>query len=345
MYSKIGKISIEENFDFSNDELIVVSKENDRRFISFLELNGKLKKSLEDYPAYDFIIASDKLIFTSTNGDFTYCFFKDNKRVKILPYVLHLKGHQLNNKCLCYAEVNKEETFIIISVESLEILMDLGKEIGFGNVDMWFEDILISRKSSKGIVGGFKLSGECLWELDFSEQCGFDTEDGFERVEIKNIYYEGDYLYVLAGLSIVKIKITTGEIIWLTDLKTWQSRGVIAGNFIYTTSNGTFNKLSLETGEILYKKNIDIVKKNNKSLFGPIKELVSYENSIYTLLDSNPNALIEFNIEDGSYKNIFMLDALGIKSNALILKFYRDKMYISDINNNLHIFQKEETIS
>lgn len=100
--------------------------------------------------------------------------------------------------------------------------------------------ILVCRKHS---VYGFDISNEVIkWQLGLSDICAYDVGNGLEKAEISNIYEEEESLYVLAGLSVVKVSVHSGEIIWHVKLNTAQSRGLIHNGSLYTTSSAYINK-------------------------------------------------------------------------------------------------------
>lgn len=197
--------------------------------------------------------------------------------------------------------------------------------------------IIICRKYG---VYGFDISNELIrWQLDLSGLCSYDVGNGLEKAELSNIYSDDEFVYLLAGLSVVKVSIQSGEIIWHANLATAQSRGLVYGGYLYTTSNAYINKIDCQTGEILYQVGFDYFSIGNKKELGPIKELVWYQDSIWTVMDSNPSALIEINPCDGSYISVIPLKELGITRDCHMPRFHKNRMYLLDSDNTLHIFE------
>ena len=177
------------------------------------------------------------------------------------------------------------------------------------------------------------------WQLDISDLCSYDVGNGLEKAELSNLYTDDEFVYLLAGLSVVKVSIQSGEIIWHTKLNTAQSRGLIQDGHLYTTSNGYINKIDCQTGQILYQEGFDYIHLDHEKMLGPIKELAWYGDSIWTVMDSNPSALIEINPSDGSHKSVVPLKDLGITTDCQMPRFHDDKMYLLDFDSTLHIFE------
>lgn len=90
---------------------------------------------------------------------------------------------------------------------------------------------------------------------------------------------------------------------------------------------------------MLYQAGFDYIYIDNEKTLGPIMELVWYNGSIWTVMDSNPSALIEINPTDGSYKSIVPLKDLGITRDCHMPRFHESRMYLLDFDNTLHIFE------
>jgi hypothetical protein len=344
MIAKINTINgINQSYELSENELIVNLK-YPRKSIKILSLDGTSTIDELNYPVYD-IESTDRFIFlTLENCSKSYFYNKEKKSIKELPYVLHIKGFRQGDKYLCYSEFQEEEVFLIVNLLSVEIVRKIDSNIGFGNVQLLQSESILSSRRKQGKIGSFDFNNNLVWQLDLSDLCSYDVGNGLEKAELSNIYTDDEFVYLLAGLSVVKVSIQSGDIIWHANLATAQSRGLVYGGYLYTTSNAYINKIDCQTGEILYQVGFDYFFIGNKKELGPIKELVWYQDSIWTVMDSNPSALIEINPSDGSYISVIPLKELGITRDCHMPRFHKNRMYLLDFDNTLHIFEMEKEL-
>ena len=335
---RINKIiGIDQNYELSQNGLFVNLK-SPNKTIKILSLDGISTFDQLNYSVYDIENTDHYVFFTLENESKSYSYDKVKKSINELPYILHIKGLKFDDSYLCFSEYREREVFLIIDLKTTQIVAELDPKIGFGNIQSFKNDTIISTKKKLAKIGRFNSENNQLWLLDLSDECSYDVGNGIEKGEISNIYNEDEFVYVLAGLSVIKVSIESGNIIWHSKLNTIQSRGIIQEGYLYTTSNAYINKIDCQTGEIIYEKNFDYIKVDGEKTLGPIKELTWYNEALWTIMDSNPSAIIKINPFDGSYKSVISLKELGITKACKMPRFYQDRMYLLDIDGSLHIF-------
>jgi len=306
--------------DFFRNQLILFKKDKSLNIVEgkFLSPKQYLDKYLVDYglKIYD-LITKEKI--EESNQGFS-SIFAINKNELLCKKVDYEKE---NVDYYIFSFIDKDYNKIKRSLEGAPAVF----------VD---DEYLINR--SQEFIYCYKNYNQ-IWQLDISDLCAYDVGNGLEKAELSNLYSDEEFVYLLAGLSILKVSIQSGEIIWHTKLNTAQSRGLIQDGYLYTTSNAYINKIDCQTGQILYQEGFDYITIDHEKTLGPIKELAWYGDSIWTIMDSNPSALIEINPTDGSYKSVVPLKVLGITKDCQMPRFHDDKMYLLDFDGTLHIFE------
>jgi len=342
MFNKLGVLNnIEYNFIPLNENILVIQENANISFLGIYNSSLEQKKIIKDVTAYDFVQDENNVVITNVNVNKSYVIDIFSYHLTELPYVLHLKGKKYGNKYLCHAEMDGKEYFLIISLINFDVIKKLDINIGFGNVQLWFDEIVISTRKRKGLLGVYDFNNTLLWQADVSQLGSYTSSDGTHPGEINNIYYTHEKVIVLTGLSVIAFSINDGSIVWHTKLDTWQSRGLLQQQYLYTTSNAYINKIDINTGDIYYQREFDYVTINGRKDLGPVSEFVWHKNAIWSIMDTNPSTLIALNPEDGSFNYVIPLPELGIKFDCQPPKFDGNRMYLLDFNHTLHIFERE----
>ena len=322
------------HFKFNRDLFLGLRKANS----STLVICSKDMETLWESPeskVYSFVVINDLLIYSIYRGK-TVARNLKNLEVEVYsyPYPLLLSNDEISNG---YFVGNVKGVGFLKFDLNNGALVELYKNERINHSIKQLNGKILSYNSEKLFSYNSKMS--IAWQLDISDLCAYDVGDGLEKAELSNIYSDDEFVYLLAGLSVVKASIQSGEIIWHTKLNTAQSRGLIHDGYLYTTSNAYINKIDCQTGKILYQVGFDYIFIDNERDLGPIMEFVWYKDSIWTVMDSNPSALIEINPNDGSYKSVIPLKDLGIARDCHMPRFHDNRMYILDFDNTLHIFE------
>ena len=318
----------------------IVKKGDAFRFVERDESTYEITWELY-FAVNDFRIIDQFVFVSSTFEDCTMVIELDSKK-EIYTFSKTIALGEFNLKNWGY------EVFIKLKEELLRLNLinlsnekrALDKNLNLKNVGE--NRLLFSpRKSSIILAFDWQVTLKS-WQLDLSDLCAYDVGNGLEKAELSKIYSDDEFVYLLAGLSVVKVSIQSGEIIWHVMTHGKQSRGLLKEGFLYASTNAYITKINTDSGELIYHRvAFDHININNEKTFGPIQELVWYRDSIWTIMDSNPSALIEINPNDGSYKSVIPLKDLGITRDCHMPRFHDNRMYILDFDNTLHIFEME----
>jgi len=304
------------------------------------DLDGNLKWTTERLEIFFRYQVTDKYIFYSQKNKNMGIFILDRISKNILKNELTYLNFG-NKECI------KDK--ILYSFYKGQIivydLLDLQIKSSFhdntlGLIEKVTDDFIITVDATK-IYKYNNLDFTLLWQSDVSQLCSYTSSDGTHPGEINNIYYTHEKVIVLTGLSVIAFSINDGSIVWHTKLDTWQSRGLLQEQYLYTTSNAYINKIDINTGDIYYQREFDYVTINGRKDLGPVSEFVWHKNAIWSIMDTNPSTLIALNPEDGSFNYVIPLPELGIKFDCQPPKFDGNRMYLLDFNHTLHIFERE----
>ncbi len=164
-----------------------------------------------------------------------------------------------------------------------------------------------------------------------------------DEIEIEEVYlYKEDFLIVVGGEGIIKLKLETGELIWKTD--DYALTMEIVDNFGYVCTGLSLYRINLDTGEI-YDYNREYARLPDFEYGGksywPSGHRVVYHNGLlwYAVYASGDSFIIAINPEDGNYQWIHKVDTYEKIEN---IQFHQDKMFVSDTGSNLFIYKETE---
>ena len=324
------------------DDIYIRKKENDEYFLQKMnsELNF-LNKSIYGN-VLTFNIFKDKIIYY-TKSDETYIVTKEFQVIKKIDLDLfNISSSFPNNSNNKYYIGNTEKNgFIIYDFENNKIHHTLFPErINRAAILINNSSYLLYQPGGTTIEK-YNFPQELQWKTNISEIGASENWfDGKLKGEIRNIYLHEDKVIVLARGGIVAYNIETGKIIW-------ENRKTLSGAYLIILENvGYFNNglfvhiINLDTGEILNSytefKNFII---NGEDYYPSGSELVFYDNLFWSSVNSSGKAII-VSLNPETFKYVWWQEIKGANHIEKPV-FYKNKMFIRDIENVLHVFEKE----
>lgn len=230
------------------------------------------------------------------------------------------------------------KNFLLIDLNTSEIIKTMPMTLGFGFVNKFLsENLIVSQRSRKGLLGLFTLDNEEVWQLNINTL--FATED---QSEIKQIKIYNESLIIASNEGIASIEINTGKVNWVTE--TYAITIEIVDNIGYACTSASLYKINLDTGIISgygweYHALPEMI--YNEKEYTPAGHEVIYHDGLlwYTVYSQGASFIIAINPHDGYYEWVHYVEGSD-KINSI--KFYQNRMYVLDIQGVLHVYEKEQ---
>jgi outer membrane protein assembly factor BamB len=343
MYKKSSKIisGIIHHYEPSQGEIVAIMGNDRESFLNLISEGRSQSSKIDLDTAYDFVTARDKIVFTNKTASKTYSYDRMSREVKQLSYVLHIKGLRCDKNYFCYSEVQNEERWILISLDSLEILRTYPLSTGFGTVDCFFGDSILSCKKREGIIGRFSLSsGKCIWQTDLKTLPGTSTSS-VTSAAIDQIYAIGESIIVVAELLICRLNQSDGRLIWKQDFHYRPVALTFQNSHGYIVTGHHYAVIDLHSGNLLIDKNLEDFTFHQQKLQFDGYGRIYHEGLVWCCLHTNGYYFVAaIYPEDGS---VVWLEHVNTRYSIHPPRFHEDKMYILDTGGNLHIYQKSVT--
>ncbi|MHC0445630.1 hypothetical protein ACWA1F_09465 [Flavobacterium sp. 3-218] len=338
MYTYLTRIKEVLKYQFHNDEIILLKGNYKEAFLTLLDNNFSIKDSFKEFTAYDFELFKDHIILTNQKAILSYSLDLNDSfyNLNTLDYILHIKGERFNSKYICYGEVDHLEYYLLIDLKTNKILKKMPVTLGFGFVQLFVsEDLIVSYRSTKGLIGVFTLDNKEIWKLNINTIFYTGNES-----EIKQLKVYKNAIIVASNNGISSIDITTGKVNWTT--KTYALTIEIVDNIGYVCSSLSLYKINLDDGTMFDygRENASLPNFDykGKTYWASGYEVVYHDGLLwYRVYDSGKSFVIAINPHDGYYELINHIeDADKIKS----IRFNNNRMYLLDIEGVLHIYEK-----
>ena len=340
MYTCLTKIKDVLNYQFHEDKIVLLKGNHKEAYLTLVDTNFVEKDSFKESTAYDFELFKNHIILTSQKAVMSYSLEFENVFLKPnrLDYILHIKGVRFNSKYICYGEVDKEEYYLLIDLETNAIIKKMPITLGFGFIQLFISDeLIISYQSRKGLIGLFTLDNQEIWQHNINTLLGTETDS-----EIKQLKRYNDAIIVASNMGILSIEISTGKVKWAVE--TYALTIEIVENTGYVCTNSALYKINLDTGVISdydgweYSALPDIrYEEKNYTAFG--YEVIFHEGLLwYRVFASGESFIIAINPHDGYYEWVQHLEGVD-KINSI--KFHKNRMYLLDIGGILHVYEKD----
>lgn len=355
MYKKIAQLNnVFAAFNFYKDSLICNIGNGTEAHLTFYD--SDLKKTFQlEQTSYDFFIYKSSLFFTSQtiitdNGDKilkSYHLDIRSKEIKELPYTLHIKGIQKDDKYFCwgnkgFASNIKDSFYFLIDLNTFKIEKELSKNIGLKKAELLTSDHILFSNRIKGLIGNYYHEGKELWQKDLSNFLKYDSEGKEQQGQIKQVKEYKNSLIVVSDGGVIRLALETGEIIW--KVKGYTRTMEIVGETGYCCTNHSLWKLNLETGrESGYgweHHRLPDIEWNGRTYWAIGHEVIYHGGLLwYSVFASGHSFLLAINPHDGHYEWIHLVET-NEKTDSP--RFYDNKMFLLDTGGTLHIYEKDK---
>ena len=230
-----------------------------------------------------------------------------------------------------YSFVN--DKLIIYSIESFSILQ-VRDDFVRGVIMLPISNFIISKEESNIYIYTFF---SLLWQQNIQ-----DFFPGEEELSILEIHSYKDTFIIIARVGIVCLSQKDGSLIWKCN---YYARTMeIVGHYGYVCTSLSFYRVDLDTGEFYnydrkYSRLPDF--EYNGKTYWPSGHRVVYHKGLlwYDVYTSKHPFIIAIDPETANYRWIHEItDSNGYIEN---IKFYDDKMFVTDTDDNLFIYEEE----
>lgn len=250
------------------------------------------------------------------------------------------------NKPYYYAEYNNKYIiarkfvgefviqYILINKESLTVIKTLNIE---GSILIFNSNgMIVSRTKDELYIYKYDNDLTFIWKCNISTF--YPDQEEVKMYEVKE--YQNS-LIVLTSAGVLRLSAKEGSVIWKTFR--YANTIEIVGNIGYICSGLALYKVNLDTGEESgygweYERLPDFI--YNEKIFWPMGHRVIYHEGLlwYSVYSSGHSFLLAINPDNGNYEWIHHVDT---NDQTDAPQFYKDRMFIRDTGNILHIYEKE----
>lgn len=196
------------------------------------------------------------------------------------------------------------------------------------------------------IVSSFE--SDILFYRDFSLLWQKNIRDFFNKEDSKNnqlriqeIYTYKDNFIVVSTFGILSLNPQDGLLIWKTE--SYARTMEVVGNFGYVCTGGSLYRVNLDNGEMYdYDReyaDLPDFEYEGKSYWAAGHRVVYNEGLLwYLVYDAGDSFVIAIDPETANYQWIHKIDTY---EKADKIEFHDDKMFISDTDGNLFIYQRD----
>lgn len=237
-----------------------------------------------------------------------------------------------------------DDRIIKYSLSSFSILSN-DKDNIEGYINLITDNHIVSSTKSD-VYMYIKNDFSLLWQKDLSEITSYTDWDGKHQGNVKNVYLYENKLIVVAGNSVLAMNIETADILWQIKYNDFQPFTLhINNHFAYLSKGVFYSVIDLEKGEKVLETMLirpfdhdPEYEKANLAMVG--SDMTFYDNYLY-FSDKHKGRyyLAKLNPHTAQIEEYQFLEE--VKSNLAPPKFYDDKMFLLDSNNNLFIYERE----
>ena len=337
MYKQVKKI--EELYDYFYIDGKIYAKMEENCRLKELSLTGEVLWEAEETEIRYNYVNNNVIIFNleSLEDKYTYdrTFIYDRRRKTLIfrgEIELNISYIFFNKNIL---NSNTNENIIVFDILKGKILKKIDKPtIG---VTLLMTEEYVVKKYDPYIYIYVKSDYSLLRQQNIQ-----DFFPGEEDLSILEIYSYKDTFIIIARVGIVCLSQKDGSLIWKCDhyARTME----IVGHYGYVCTSLSFYRVDLDTGESYdYDREYAALpdfEYNGKNHW-PSGHRVVYHKGLlwYDVHTSKHPFIIAIDPETGNYQWIHEITS----SNRYIenIKFYDDKMFVTDTDNNLFIYEEE----
>ena len=334
MYKKISSLQKTNGLYLLDNKLYTFL--NNKELLGEFSLQGEMLWSVESFPIYyRYHIDSNRIIFYEDREEENLVIL--DRKTKEVIYKNKIKLNITDDKCyidnILYSFI--DDRLIVYDLEKFSIIENREDTVE-GIIFIPINKFIVSRYSTS-IYIYIKNDLSLLWQQDIQ-----DFFPGEEELSILEIYSYKDTFIIIARVGIVCLSQKDGSLIWKCN---YYARTMeIVGHYGYVCTSLSFYRVDLDTGESYdYDREYATLPdfKYNEKNYLPAGHRVVYHKELlwYDVHTSKHPFIIAIDPETGNYQWIHEITS----SNRYIenIKFYDDKMFVTDTDNNLFIYEEE----
>ena len=336
MYKQVKRINDIGRYIYIDGFIYGIKKEEGKRYFQELSLGGGVLWQSKESNVYDYYANEEVVIFNlkTAEGIFDVLIY-DRKTKKIIfkgKIELYLFSSRFYDKNILY-NINKNRvlTFDILKGGILQ-----EKEMSLKGITAFFTYDYIVRYDDIYIYIYVKNDFSLLWQQNIQ-----DFFPGEEELSILEIYSYKDTFIIIARVGIVCLSQKEGSLIWMVNsgARTME----IVGNLGYVCTGLSLYWVNLDTGEKYgYGRKYDRLPdfEYNGETYWPAGYKVVYHKGLlwYRVYSSGESFILAIDPETGEYKWIHKVETY---EKVMDIKFYDDKMFVTDTGYNLFIYEEE----
>ena len=337
MYKKVKKIEDLYDYFYIDGKIYAKMEENCR--LKELSLTGEVLWEAEETEIRYNYVNNNVIIFNLESLEDKYTYdrtFIYDRRKKTLIFKGKIELILFSKKCfdgnILYSNTN--ENIIIFDILKGEILKKIDKPI-IGVT------LLVTEKY---VIKGYDPYIYIYVKSDYSLLRQQNIQDFFpdkEELCIYEIYSYRDTFIIIAGIGIVCISQKDGHLLWRLNKGAFTME--IVGNLGYVCTGLSLYWVNLDTGEKHgYGRKYDRLPdfEYNGETHWPSGHRVVYHKGLlwYRVYSSGESFILAIDPETGEYKWIHKVETY---EKVMDIKFYDDKMFVTDTGYNLFIYEEE----
>ena len=334
MYKKISSLQKTNGLYLLDNKLYTFL--NNKELLGEFSLQGEMLWSVESFPIYyRYHIDSNRIIFYEDREEENLVIL--DRKTKEVIYKNKIKLNITDDKCyidnILYSFI--DDRLIVYDLEKFSIIENREDTVE-GIIFIPINKFIVSRYSTS-IYIYIKNDLSLLWQQNIQ-----DFFPGEEELSILEIYSYKDTFIIIARVGIVCLSQKDGSLIWKCN---YYARTMeIVGHYGYVCTSLSFYRVDLDTGESYdYDREYATLPdfKYNEKNYLPAGHRVVYHKELlwYDVHTSKHPFIIAIDPETGNYQWIHEITS----SNRYIenIKFYDDKMFVTDTGYNLFIYEEE----
>jgi len=333
MYKKISSLQKTNGLYLLDNKLYTFL--NNKELLGEFSLQGEMLWSVESFPIYyRYHIDSNRIIFYEDREEENLVIL--DRKTKEVIYKNKIKLNITDDKCyidnILYSFI--DDRLIVYDLEKFSIIENREDTVE-GIIFIPINKFIVSRYSTS-IYIYIKNNLSLLWQQDIQ-----DFFPGEEELSILEIYSYKDTFIIIARVGIVCLSQKDGSLIWKCN---YYARTMeIVGHYGYVCTSLSFYRVDLDTGEKYgYGRKYDRLpdfEYNGKNHW-PAGHRVVYHKGLlwYIVYSSGESFIIAIDPETANYQWIHKVETY---EKVMDIKFYDDRMFVTDTGYNLFIYEEE----
>ena len=333
MYKKISSLQKTNGLYLLDNKLYTFL--NNKELLGEFSLQGEMLWSVESFPIYyRYHIDSNRIIFYEDREEENLVIL--DRKTKEVIYKNKIKLNITDDKCyidnILYSFI--DDRLIVYDLEKFSIIENREDTVE-GIIFIPINKFIVSRYSTSIYIYK-KNDFSLLWQQNIQ-----DFFPGEEELSILEIYSYKDTFIIIARVGIVCLSQKDGSLIWKCN---YYARTMeIVGHYGYVCTSLSFYRVDLDTGESYdYDREYAALpdfEYNGKNHW-PSGHRVVYHKGLlwYRVYSSGDSFIIAIDPETANYQWIHKVETY---EKVMDIKFYDDKMFVTDTGYNLFIYEEE----